>query len=52
MSKAEAMKMLKTEKEIISLDRASHALFAALALNMLFDGKKVKAKLIAGPWSK
>ncbi len=50
MTTKEAEKMLTTEKEIVSLDPASHALFASLALSRLIAGKKVTAKLIAGPW--
>ncbi len=49
MTRLEAKKLL-TEPEIVSLDPASHALFAALALEMLYAGKPVKAKLVAGPW--
>lgn len=50
MSRREAVKLLKTEKEIITLDRDSHILFASLGIEMAFKGQEVKAKLVAGPW--
>ncbi len=52
MTKKEVKKMLRTEKEIVSLDATSHGLFAAVALEMLYSGQNVKAKLVAGPWRK
>jgi hypothetical protein len=52
MTKQEIVKMLRTETEIVSLDPASHGLIAALALERLYAGKQVNAKLVAGPWKR
>lgn len=52
MTKREAVKMLKMEKEIVSLNAEAHAIFAVLALELLYKGQEVKAKLVAGSWKK
>lgn len=51
MTEKQAVKMLKTEKEIVCLNPASQAVFSALALNLLYRGVSVKAKLVQG-WGK
>lgn len=50
MTIRDVQKMLRMEPEIVSLDADSHAMFAAVALGMIYAGKSVKATLIAGPW--
>lgn len=41
MTRAEAVKMLKSEKEIVCLDLASYVLCCALAIELLSKGHNV-----------
>ena len=48
MTEKEAIKMLKTEKEIVCLDQKSHVLFLCLGMRLLSTTMKPVAKLIKG----